>query len=166
MIEKNIVLILGAGASHDFGYPLGNDLKARVAIVLKNSNFQKLLRNGYGLRPAIKHSMEDFIDSLKNDRVLTIDKFLENSPSDRQKLGKVAIAQIIMECEDENRLFAQSPNWYRVLFSNMNLSQQLHQFGSNKLSIITFNYDRSLEHYFHASLASEYRSSTDDEIRA
>src|SRR5439155_12097451 len=47
------------------------------------------------------------------------------------------------------RLFQNDPrrggDWYEYLFGKLKAS--FEEFGQNKLSVITFNYDRSLEHY-------------------
>jgi len=48
--------------------------------------------------------------------------------------------------EDEEKLFQNDPlrggGWYEYLFGK--LKATFEEFGQNKLSVITFNYDRSL----------------------
>ena len=40
---------------------------------------------------------------------------------------------------------APSDHWYALLANQLEIGTD--RFGENKLSIVTFNYDRSLEHY-------------------
>ena len=48
--------------------------------------------------------------------------------------------------ENEENLFTYQKSWLRVLYNNMSAS--FEEFGKNALSIITYNYDRSVEHFF------------------
>src|SRR5205814_6081210 len=41
-------------------------------------------------------------------------------------------------------------DWYQYLFGKLNAS--FEEFGQNKLSVVTFNYDRSLEHFLLTTL--------------
>ena len=51
-------------------------------------------------------------------------------------------------------------DWYEYLSERLNPS--FDEFEHNKLSIVTFNYDRSLEHYLFTSLRKWHRRSVDD----
>ena len=52
-------------------------------------------------------------------------------------------------------------NWYQDIFGILN-ENGFDVFGENKLSIVTFNYDRSLEHFLYESLKNGYNR-TDEE---
>ncbi len=54
-----------------------------------------------------------------------------------------------------------SKNWYQYLWEELN--DPFEHFGANKLSIVTFNYDRSLEHYMFTSLKNKYPDKSVDE---
>ncbi len=73
---------------------------------------------------------------------------MEDRP-DFLDVGKLAIAYCLIPFEDESRLYKPDPlrggDWYRYLWGKLN--SRFEEFGNNKLKIITFNYDRSLEHY-------------------
>ena len=60
---------------------------------------------------------------------------------------KLAIALIMIPKENYIDLFhiEHEKNWYRYLFNKM--KSPLDEFDQNKLAIITFNYDRSLEQF-------------------
>lgn len=67
--------------------------------------------------------------------------------------------------ESEANLFtprSDSGDWYRYLSERLNPS--FDEFEHNKLSIVTFNYDRSLEHYLFTSLLNWHGRSVDDSI--
>jgi hypothetical protein len=51
-------------------------------------------------------------------------------------------------------------DWYSYLWEKLNST--FEEFGNNKLSIITFNYDRSLEHYLLNSLHYSHRKEFDE----
>jgi len=51
-------------------------------------------------------------------------------------------------------------NWYEYL--SVKLNSSFEEFGNNKLSIITFNYDRSLEHYLLNSLINLHGRTLDE----
>jgi|GEM_PF-6684648 len=42
MFNENTVLILGAGASVDYGFPLGHQLKTKICEGIKSVNFHKI----------------------------------------------------------------------------------------------------------------------------
>jgi hypothetical protein len=77
-----------------------------------------------------------------------------NRRPDFLEVGKFAIAYCLMPFEDEAKLYqptgARGGDWYEYLTTK--LDAPFEQFGENKLSIITFNYDRSLEHYMLTAL--------------
>lgn len=164
MIKVNTVLILGAGASYDFGYPLGEELKNKVINILSDADFQEALKNDYGMRPTIKRLINFFIDDLKKDKVSTIDRFLAKSEDEYKRLGKVAIVQAILSCEHNDRIFQDGNSWYKELYNLINEYPELEEFSQNKISIITFNYDRSLEHYFYERLLGDYGNQRQDAI--
>ena len=78
-----------------------------------------------------------------------IDAFLTVGQS--FNVGKLAIAYCLMLFEDETKLYQpdgdlRGGNWYAYLVGKLDLT--FEEFGNNKLSIVTFNYDRSLELIF------------------
>lgn len=162
MIEKHTVLILGAGASFGFGYPLGEGLKDRVVHSL-GGQFVEHLKTGYGFRPAMKHLVDAFKEDLRKDRALSIDRFLAKHTQDYRILGKVTIAKVIIECEIGQNLFSNN-SWYDKLYSIINPYPNLKNLADNKLSIVTFNYDRSLEHFLYERLLGDYGEKRQVEI--
>jgi len=64
--------------------------------------------------------------------------------------------------ENESRLVSRDKqaNWYEYLFNKMDTGWD--KFGENKLSIVTFNYDRSLEHFLFKALRHSYGKGEED----
>ena len=80
-----------------------------------------------------------------------------------QTIGKMAIAAVLIGFENERALFNDPPghrDWYEYLFNKLNTSFKM--FRRNTVPFLTFNYDRSLEHYLLTSLKNSY-GKTDDE---
>jgi hypothetical protein len=91
--------------------------------------------------------IEYFYESLSRSGKLSVDAFLEHRP-EFEMIGKLAITYTLIEYEDQNCLFnpgIAGKSWYEYLWNK--LDSPFDDFDKNKLSIITFNYDRSLEHY-------------------
>ncbi len=132
MIQTQTVLILGAGASGPYGFPSGYELLIRV-LDLGIAN--QLIRAGFEAG-----EVKQFQYSLGHSGTLSVDAFLEHRP-EFLRIGKFAIALLLIPFEDEARLFTKysSPGWYDYLFGQ--LSTDFDSFGANRLSIITFNYD-------------------------
>lgn len=160
MIEVPTVLVLGAGASCPFGFPSGKELVRIIIQSLESTNILFIILSKHGFE-------EDFIlrfrDALLGAEPLSIDAFLEYRP-DFEEIGKEAIAGSLLQFENLNKfqsmLINNENNWYRYLFNRLNTS--FDSFDKNNLSVITFNYDRSFEHYLFNVLKGTYNKSNDE----
>jgi hypothetical protein len=145
MITKPTVLILGAGASKPYGFPTGNELVNKISCRFENGQTMKHVYDYFSYR--LDDYVDEFIDALSHCGGQSIDVFLMKR-TEYMEVGKVAIAAAIIPCESQTNLFIDK--WYQLLFKN--LGTDFEEFGSNKLSIITYNYDRSLEYFLKTSL--------------
>jgi hypothetical protein len=161
MVSKDTVLVVGAGASMPYKFPSGSQL---VELIL---NQTKLTAWGDGrLTPvptaeiatalmARDFSPADiarFRQSLELSRVNSIDAFLERR-SEFVSMGKVAIAAALCPFENQATLLnVERPDedWYRLLVNQ--LLANLQAGAKRPLTIVTYNYDRSLDHYLFTSL--------------
>jgi hypothetical protein len=182
------VLILGAGASMDFGFPSADELTYEIcrtsapspkAAVRYHSTEAQIDEHNF----AIPHRFDwaivkEFKKALAVSQ-LSVDAFLENRASGKfYEIGKAAIAKVLLACENEERLFMGRPphlhfedmrldnwkiyrldSWYKLLWQRLvdpgeqNDQRDLFErFSDNKVSVITFNYDRSLEHFLFTAL--------------
>jgi hypothetical protein len=157
MIQKRTVLILGAGASADFGYPMGSELREMLIN-------QLFITDGDGT-PAVRmlrrldfsdEIIKEFREALWKSGTNSVDEFLEHRTA-FISVGKAAIAEALIKFENSDNLFAPRPTWYQSLFKHTN--SRFEEFGDNALLIITFNYDRSLEEYLYQALLNKYGKS-------
>ena len=96
-----------------------------------------------------------FLTKLSRSDPSSIDAFLETNREDGA-LGRYLIARQLKQQEIVDRLFPpHDAGWYRHLFDQL-LVDGLPRFDRNALSIVTFNYDRSLEAYFHTRLQAGF----------
>ena len=136
--RNKTVLVLGAGASNPYGFPLGVELKNFLMGNHNNAVFQAVQK--------IEHSgekIEEFRDGLRYGTHPTIDVFLEKKRSLRE-IGSYFIAGAISGHEQHQNLFPQK-EWYAYFFQILdfeNLSRDMPD-----IAIVTLNYDRSLEHF-------------------
>lgn len=157
MIERPTVLVLGAGASMPYGFPSGEGLKFRVLSLLagKTSAFDEMVKLGWDQR-----EVERFVQALRHAGRPSVDAFLEHRP-EFINVGKAAIAQALLPDEKTGILFTQGDGkWYEYLYQRMNSS--FETFGENQLAVVTFNYDRSFEHYLHTALMNSYGKSDEE----
>jgi len=146
MIEKPTVLILGAGASVPYGFPSGRGLKQIILKSLGTSGIMNLrqIMKDLGFEPSI---VESFRNDLFYSGWSSVDAFLEYRPKFIE-IGKLAIALLLFPFELEDKIFKEKDSensWYHHLFEK--LKTNFDSFDKNKISIITFNYDRSVEHF-------------------
>jgi hypothetical protein len=153
MITEPTVLILGAGASSDYGFPLGRGLRNDVCDGLGPRYDDVLTEAGFDAG-----AMKEFVNSLRHSGYSSVDWFLEDRP-EFIDVGKAAIAAALIPRESPDRLFpplASENHWYELLVNT--LDDPLGAFAENHLSIVTFNYDRSLEYYLFRVLENRLRS--------
>ncbi|TAK59444.1 MAG: hypothetical protein EPO24_07855 [Bacteroidetes bacterium] len=147
-MTKRTVFILGAGASMPYGFPSGHKLVGDIVGVLKS---KKSHFSSWGF---LEKEIDNFRDAVVNSVTDAIDDLLIQRKEEFLEIGKLAIAHALTYYEIEHKLYDRNnpENWYGYLFEHLKgMSSMDLEGGTN--SIITFNYDRSLEHYL--SMASE-----------
>jgi hypothetical protein len=157
MINSRVVVVLGAGASQPYGFPIGKQLKAAV-LELQNHQSTHPFRKSFEIGRYDPKLFEAFVSELSRAPFDSVDAFLEARP-EFVDIGKHAIAFVLIRKETVNALLDpgidKQGNWYKYILQLM-LDDGLDQLQSNKLSIVTFNYDRSLQQYLIMSLMSAY----------
>ena len=158
MIDIPVVLVLGAGASSPYGFPVGNELVHEALYPprdIKDPLAAYLRADGFN-----PEDVAAFRAALEASLVPSIDAFLETR-TEYEKLGKTIIAYLLMHREDPKTLFrlerdpAQVETWYGTLFRLMH-TPDWKDFGKNQLSVITYNYDRSLKYCLMRVLEATY----------
>ena len=166
MIEEPTCLILGAGASAPYGLPTTDELRhlmlpltpeaaATTATFVLNhpprgfiepKNPQKewyiylnQVCESAGLTDCLKSFYAKFSGADRN-----IDWFLRRNESEFGDVARLHIAAALLACERNDRLRG---DWYQLLSEEI-IPRNLESLEEGKLSVITFNYDRSFERYF------------------
>lgn len=177
MITKPTVLILGAGASINYGFPSGLQLKAHICNEIRRKSrrtYNDLVSYRYEghVQEDVPEHVKDFYNNLLLSSEMSIDAFLEHNP-EYSEIGRRAIANVLLRRENHVELFDnwidkwldpenKDKHWYQLLFSKLNA--RFEDFKKNKLKIITFNYDRSLEYFLLQSMKAKYSAHDDAEI--
>ena len=163
MIETPTTLILGAGASYPYGFPLGRKLVEDILELFPQSN-----HSNDRIRSANSHFdimlgnldidislMNRFSRNLRDSKIDSIDSFLEiKENSNFLEIGKMSILYALHRYEKSEELL-RIDNWYRVLWNSLK-TKSIEYFKLNKLSVITYNYDRSLEYYLLSCIKNTY----------
>jgi hypothetical protein len=149
------VLVLGAGASAPYGFPTARELKQLIwGAFVKDSVATRTLHEGSEIPMNL---FIEFRDAFHRSGQSSVDAFLEHRP-EFIEVGKLAIAWCLIPYESEDALFENVGNrggdWYQYLAEK--LSTSFDEFGKNRLSVVTFNYDRSLEHYLFTTLRNAH----------
>jgi hypothetical protein len=195
MFTEKTVLVVGAGASFDFGFPLGPMLldnivrgietqrekvrgQAFLSPYLPNSDkfIPERYRSLYLLAATNKvryipyrHTQfDEFVDTAKAQTITSIDRFLRDHP-EHAEVGKYLIA-LEMHCscytdkDYEGRPILpdfskpQNTRWVGKLVNHIREGAlDSGDLKKNRLTIITFNYDDTLERVFDAQLANTSR---------
>jgi hypothetical protein len=158
MINKPVVLVLGAGASQPYGFPTGWQLTHSVIKGLDRSDSQlyRILSEGCQFDdPQILHFRDDLDDSQHH----SVDAFLTHR-TDHLLVGKAAIAASLIPCEDVKRFsrrfeWPDAHPWYSYLLQQLDTRPE--RLSENRLAIVTFNYDRSLEYFLHRAFMARHR---------
>ena len=170
MITEDTLFILGAGASSPYGYPTGKGLR-RIICKEFPKDYSALLKRRAS--PDSDYFGDDAIYAAQNlsefffkSSTPSIDLFLARNHN-FSDIGRKAIALSIWKAES-NSCFRedvdQSQDWYSYLYHR--LTETLSEpdnyklIGQNKVSFITFNYDRSLEFFLYESILNSFTSIT------
>ncbi len=176
MIEKRTVFVLGAGASCPYGFPTA--LKLRNEIIENFQNSYGRLLSGLTAADRIRKGFPDdsavatFIRRFDDSNTESIDLFLSRHP-ESGPLGKLAILFSISGKEESScfggRVQKPEHDWYFYLYNR--LTRELvdkdgyKKFGESNISFVTFNYDRSFEHFLFNSLLSSFEGAEQGAIR-
>lgn len=171
---QNIVFVLGAGASCPYGFPTGKELRKEI-LSDHVDDYDAYLRATGLEEPLIAkplHRATDFVEKFRKSSNESIDLFLARNPEFSMS-GKGAIIFRILAAEHASgfreKTKYENQDWYMWLYKQMTdklkQKEDYSHFCENKdVSFITFNYDRSLEHFLYDSLANSFIGIPEDKI--
>ncbi len=174
MIENKTVFILGAGASCPYGYPSGKGLRMEICSQFCQ-RYKGYILNDPKLKPDLEGKLikaREFTEIFHKATTKSIDLFLSVN-SEFEEIGKTAIALSIFGTEKNSHfrehVKKEEHDWYSYIFHKLtdgltNKNDYIH-FGENRVSFITFNYDRSLEYFLYDSLIHYFYKISPDKIK-
>lgn len=163
MITKPTVLVVGAGASVPYGFPTGKELTARIVTTLMDEGPHQGMNRCLERMAAKSRSTVDltaFGERLKSSGLSSIDAFLQFEHN--ESLGpaaKAAVAWHIGQCEEEKKcgLVEENGDWLQYLFDMLvEGATTADALGQNRVTIVTFNFDRVIEARWKRVLSSIY----------
>ena len=172
MISEETVLILGAGASKPYGFPTALELRKDIIFntipLLKKYAAENRPSDDFENHPYVKR-VKDFIEIFKNSSTSSIDLFLSRN-KEYYSIGKEIITLLLSNYEIESKFREEIKNtendwyfyFYEALTRDIIKSEEILKLKENKVSIITFNYDRSLEHFIYESLLNSFRNKSNE----
>ncbi len=176
MIEKPTVLVLGAGASYDYGFPTGRGLLVNACADILNRSYDGTGRPVSTPDTPLQRSLIEcgfswdeivsFVNKLRDSNQPSVDEFVANQP-DYVEIGKALIASVILSSERGGSLKrTRDMRWFEYLFQRMTNAMDFvpTDFVHNDLSVVTFNYDRSFEMLLWRSLTNSYPMSNSEHI--
>lgn len=140
----NVVLVLGAGASVELGYPTGRGLLEEIRTLC-----QRYIRGYRSESNTLRQRIETYGYG-------SIDAILAREPDlSVREFGKAMVAASILIHEDQTKIL--DDNWYSVFarkllpddFQKRNDHEKVRSIirAFSSLSLITFNYDLSFESF-------------------
>lgn len=187
MLPAKTLFVLGAGASKEVGLPIGSELKKEIIQRLDyRFEFGQLDRNCSGDRTLfdalIRHAGRDANPHLTACHVIrsglalsnSIDDFIDTHTHDPlvAECGKAVITRSILEAEGKSKLFYErghiddtinfsslEKTWYlgfyRLISQGIRRDKVAELF--NNLTVVSFNYDRCLEHFLVHAIAANFQ---------
>jgi hypothetical protein len=161
VIKTPTTFIIGAGASKDYGYPLGMDMLSHVRNLTPDNHIYQALHER-GTSRAKLDQLNEFVPSTRRYRGDSIDSFLEDQPRFAD-IGHRAIALIIREhaqrvsADRQGRPLRDELDWIGYLARQMRRGAKGKDgFCANTVRFVTFNFDTVLEEELSAAMSGFY----------
>lgn len=167
-----LLFVLGAGASHSYGFPTGSQLMEIMGQELTNNGgttFYNTICNEFG-----SEKVREVGKTIIYSPLQSIDRLIANHGNDKEfvRIGKLTIALVINRYEDEAVLFEKhkqgksKESWYGYLFNKMFdlCKNDPRKIFDLPISFVTYNYDRSLEQFIFKSLRYSFPLSDQEAI--
>lgn len=143
-----------------YTFPSGATLRQDIITELSTPgrDFAVDVMNAHGCDWALA---EAFRTALQHSSLNSIDLFLERR-QDFIDFGKICIARALIPLEQEEQLYVpHAEKWYSDLYTRLS-TPTADDFSNNQLSIITYNYDRSLEQCLFLALQNTYHLTNEE----
>lgn len=186
MLNKQTVVVVGAGASFELGLPLGSTLRGQISklVDIRYDRYNQISGDhqiDHNLREIAKEAGQRGINYLLHKcwlmrdalpAAISIDNLIDAHRNDQDfaEIGKMAIAKAILTAERKSKLFFDPAKGERFTLSSVdgtfliptfqilteNLAREDVANIFENISFIVFNYDRCLEKFLPDALMSYY----------
>ncbi|WP_171094034.1 MULTISPECIES: hypothetical protein [unclassified Ruegeria] len=193
--DSRIVFVVGAGASVEFGLPVGSTLKQAIsssANSVEVEDFGRIVGTDRLLSDVARWISNEYPDvnvvsemkKISAGVLLlpSIDNYLHaHSTNDcRVKLGKILIASELLAAEKASKLFFNPTNfydrfdfsqtsdtWLAALFSALCTVGKVEDVAEKlkKITFVSFNYDRVIARFFFLAIQAAFDLSEDEADR-
>lgn len=175
MITEKTVFIIGAGAGVPYKFPTGEDLRIKIIqnfINLYTRDVSSALDQFPESRLIFSpRRLKNFINDFNKSKT-QIDFFINKNRTLFKDIGTLAIVLTLFDYERQCNFWQAGINgeedWYRVVWDSLIedlFDPNEYDISQNKISFITFNYDRSLEQYLYESLKYLHTEIPDEDIQ-
>tara|TARA_R110002111_G_C5936660_1_gene367280 strand:+ start:49 stop:1071 length:1023 start_codon:yes stop_codon:yes gene_type:complete len=163
MINEETVIVLGAGASFDYGLPLGPQLTEKAVEFLHRHQETKF--DDWAEIETDLNGYSNLAKILQKSRTPTLDAFIEKNNTFAPPL-KAAIAGVLLELEDKAISSMEFPDgdWVSWLYHNR-MESCPESFKNNRLSFVSFNYDRIPMALFARFMANTHQVDIEHSLR-
>ncbi len=192
MLRKKTTFIIGAGASAEVNFPIGSKLADMISNLLhfQFDDFRGRFKGDINFVESLKRNLKDtdiVNKHIEAARIISqgiylcqsIDNFIDIHQENNyiSSVAKACIFKCIIEAERKSAIFCESRSrseyidlkkientWYRKFATMLveGVNRKNIQTIFNNVSVISFNYDRSLEYFLLKALQPVY-SITEDE---
>jgi hypothetical protein len=185
-LRKRTLLLLGAGSSKDFGFPLGPELTKEISDALRfdtsdfrlaggNENIRMLIEHARMHQPQLFPQYLKAADHICRSVHLSssIDRFLESNHDKPfvAELAKLAISQVIASYESKSPLgvephripffdtSAVATTWLAKWFGFVHTNRAEAELEAvfENVRVVTFNYDRTFEQFIILAVCNFYQ---------
>jgi hypothetical protein len=182
--NKNLVIIIGAGASYEVGLPTGLDLKKNIASILdvavddwgRYESGDKIIFQA--LKSQYPSGFSDVLSLCQKIRkamplAISIDNYIDANRGNKkiEFIAKLAIVKSILDAEMKSKIYIDGDqenlqlkydqlnkcwlnNFFRLLTENCHVDSLKERL--ERVSLIVFNYDRCIEHYLYFAFQMLY----------
>jgi len=153
-MKYRFCLVLGAGASVAMGYPVGNGLRTAILEDANGRYEEFICSDALGID---SRDINEFVDAFRASQMSSIDAFLARR-GQFSEIGKRVIAAILLDKENKDLLRSCNHNdhWYLYFFNKVAAAHDWESLSFEDVAVVTFNYDRSFEHYMLNALMNSY----------
>jgi hypothetical protein len=135
--------VLGAGASRDYQFPTAMELRTKILSLKPDDLLGEPITDDNYRTSTFASEWSRFVHAYRGAGG-SIDYFIEARP-EFDTVGRLAIAKILSDCERRalrEAAFSNESYWYAFVFDRLFRKGLVPK---HRLSVVTFNYDRSFE---------------------